>query len=416
MILWFNQFIFMRWIFFVVIYILIDIYAFQAFRTVAKSNFAMYAYILISLVVFGNFIYWWAQPNSGNVYVGPKSYALGILFSFLLAKIFLILFLFGEDVVRFFMGTYSKFVSNGEFHFPSRRKFVSTLALGIAAIPFFSLLYGMYWGKYNFKKITHILEFDDLPDEFDRYRITHISDIHCGSFDSKKQVKGAISMINDAKSDAVMFTGDLVNNRSDEMYKWMDVFGAIKAKDGVFSIFGNHDYGDYFEWPSEGEKKRNLEDLKVVHKNLGWDLLLNEHRFIEKNGFKIAIVGVENWGSGAFIKKGDIDIAGKGLKKTDFKILLSHDPSYWADRLRSDEKNYQLTLSGHTHGMQFGVEIPGWFRWSPIQYRYPHWAGIYKEFGRYLNVNRGLGYLGYPGRVGIWPEITIIELRKTKNA
>lgn len=405
----------MRWIFFVILYILIDIYAFQAFRTLARSNFAMYAFIFVSLLVFGNFMYWWVQPNSGSVYTGARSYALGFLISFILAKIILILFMFGEDVVRFVVGLYSKFVSGGEFYFASRRKFVSTIALGVAAIPFLSMLYGMYRGKYNFRKISHVLEFDELPNEFDGYRITHISDIHCGSFDSQPEVKAAIEMINEANCDAVMFTGDLVNNRSDEMESWMDIFGAIKAKDGVFSVFGNHDYGDYTEWPSEAAKEQNLEDLKVIHKNLGWNLLLNEHRTIEKNGAKIAVVGVENWGTGGFIKKGDIDLASKGLEKPDFKILLSHDPSYWTDRLRSDEKNYQLTLSGHTHGMQFGIEIPGWFRWSPIQYRYDHWAGIYKEFGRYLNVNRGFGYLGYPGRVGIWPEITIIELRKSKS-
>lgn len=406
----------MRWFLFIAIYILIDVYAFQVIRTLTRNHWGTYIYVLISMVVLGNFLYWWLQPNSGNVYAGPRSYALGFLLSFLLAKALLVLFMLGEDIARFFVAVYSKFfIADGSFYFPSRRKFVSTIALGVAAIPFASMLYGMYRGKYNFRKITHTLEFDDLPEEFDGYQISHISDIHSGSFDNKEEVKGAITMINEAKSDVVMFTGDLVNNRADEMTPWMEIFGAIKAKDGVFSVLGNHDYGDYFDWPTEREKEKNMEDLKKIHKDLGWELLLNEHRLIEKGGARIAVIGVENWGSGGFIQKGDIDMACGNLTQEDFKILLSHDPSYWAERLKTDDKNYQLTLSGHTHGMQFGVEIPGWFRWSPIQYRYKYWAGIYKEFGRYINVNRGLGYLGYPGRAGIWPEITIIEFKKSKT-
>ncbi|HET8809117.1 MAG TPA: metallophosphoesterase [Flavobacteriaceae bacterium] len=406
----------MRWIIFIIVYLLIDIYAFQAIRTLTRSNWGVFGYFFVSLLVLGNFLYHWLQPTEGNVLTGPRSYAFGFLLTFLIAKILVVVFMFGEDIVRFFVATYQKlFVSNGSFHFPSRRKFVSTLALGIAAIPFFSMLYGMYRGKYNFKVMKHRLVFDDLPEAFEGYRIIHISDIHSGSFDNPKEIEEAVNLINQQKTDAVMFTGDLVNNTADEMRDWKKVFSSIKAPDGVFSVFGNHDYGDYYDWPSEKAKEQNLEMLKNVHREMGWDLLLNEYRTIEKNGQKIMVVGVENWGSGGFIKKGDIDLASEGLKKEDFKILLSHDPSYWAERIKTDEKNYQLTLSGHTHGMQFGVEIPGWFKWSPIQYRYEYWAGIYKEFGRYINVNRGFGYLGYPGRVGIWPEISVIELQKGKN-
>lgn len=403
----------MRWIIFIVVYILIDIYAFQAFRTLSRNHWGSYVYFAISALVLGNFLYHWLQPTEGSVLTGARSYAFGILLTFLATKAVLMLFMFGEDIVRGLMALYHKlFASDGNFHWASRRKFVSTLALGVAAIPFLSLIYGMYQGKYNFRTIKHSLGFRDLPDEFDGFRITHISDIHSGSFSDKKEVQGAIDLINEQKSDIVLFTGDLVNNTADEMDTWKEVFGGIQAKDGVFSVFGNHDYGDYHDWPSEEAKVENLEKLKSVHKEMGWDLLLNEHRFIEKNGQRIAIVGVENWGSGGFIKKGDLDLAGEGLTKQDFKVLMSHDPSYWEKRIKTDERNYQLTLSGHTHGMQFGVEIPGWFRWSPIQYRYKYWAGIYKEFDRYINVNRGLGYLGYPGRAGIWPEITVIELKK----
>lgn len=403
----------MRWIIFLLIYALIDVYAYQAFRPQKWHKRFKYVYFLISIAVIANFLYFWWQPAEGRVLSGGRSYAFGALLAFLVGKSILIVFVFGEDIFRFTTAFFRfLFVKKKSFHLPSRRKFLSTVSLGIASIPFLSLFYGMYWGKYNFRVIKHKLGFPDLPKAFDGYRILHISDIHSGSFDDKEEVQQAVEMINAQNADVVMFTGDLVNNRADEMEGWKNIFGAIRAKDGVFSVFGNHDYGDYYNWPSTEAKANNLEQLKRVHRELGWDLLLNEHRFIEKNGEKIAVVGVENWGSGGFVQKGDLDLAAEGLQEDEFKVLLSHDPSYWKEKIKTDQKNYQLTLSGHTHGMQFGVEIPGWFKWSPIQYRYTYWAGVYKEHGRYINVNRGLGYLGYPGRVGIWPEITVVELKK----
>ena len=207
----------------------------------------------------------------------------------------------------------------------------------------------------------------------------------------------------------------MVNNKASEMDPWKVLFGSFKAKDGVFSILGNHDYGDYVDWANEKEKAENLLNLKNIQKEMGYDLLLNEHRSIQRGKDSIKIVGVENWGAGGFVKHGDIEKASEGLSERDFKILLSHDPSYWQQNIKSNPKNFQLTLSGHTHGMQFGIEIPGVIKWSPVQYRYKNWAGIYEELGRRINVNRGFGYLGYPGRVGIWPEITVITL-KAKDA
>ena len=251
-----------------------------------------------------------------------------------------------------------------------------------------------------------------MPEAFDGYQISQISDVHSGSFDNAKKIQYGIDLLNEQKSDLIVFTGDLVNNKASEMEDWTEMFSGLKARDGVFSVLGNHDYGDYVQWNSAAEKNENLENLKQVHRDMGWNLLLNEHRFIEKNGEKIALVGVENWGKGGFKKAGDLEAAGKNLQKKDFKVLLSHDPSHWEQVVKEHENNYQLTLSGHTHGMQFGIEIPGWFRWSPVQYRYENWAGIYEEFGRYINVNRGFGYLAFPGRVGIWPEISVIELKR----
>ncbi|HMC02053.1 MAG TPA: metallophosphoesterase, partial [Flavobacteriaceae bacterium] len=255
----------------------------------------------------------------------------------------------------------------------------------------------------------------DLPEAFDGYRITQISDIHSGSFDNKEKVEYAVDLVNQQASNVILFTGDLVNNTAKEMMPWMDTFKRLKSEDGIYSIFGNHDYGDYVQWNSEEEKKQNLEDLKNVQKDLGFDLLLNESRFIEKDNQRIAIIGVENWGRG-FKQKGDLEKAAQKIDKADFKILMSHDPSHWQERVIDDEYHYHLTLSGHTHGMQFGIEIPGIVKWSPVKWRYKYWAGIYKEKGQYINVNRGLGYLAFPGRVGIWPEITVIELKKGSNS
>jgi predicted MPP superfamily phosphohydrolase len=404
----------MRWFIFIAFYLLINLYAFLAVRTVSKSYWLIIPYLLVSVLVLANFLYQWNQPNPGGGFSGGRGYSLGFVLAFIAGNIILTLFMFGEDFARLFVATYYKLVPSGNsnFNLPSRRKFLSQIALGVAAIPFASLIYGMYQGKYNYKVLKYTLYFEDLPSAFDGYRITQLSDIHSGSFDNRKKIEYAVDLVNEQESDAVLFTGDLVNNLAAEMEPWAPVFANIKAKDGVYSVLGNHDYGDYVAWESDKAKIANLNALKNVHSKMGWDLLLNENRLIEKDGERIAFVGVENWGTGGFKKKGDLDKAGTGLNSKDFKVLLSHDPSYWQEKIKSDPNNYQLTLSGHTHGMQFGIEIPGWFKWSPVQYRYENWAGIYEEFGRYINVNRGFGYLAYPGRVGIWPEISVIELKK----
>jgi predicted MPP superfamily phosphohydrolase len=274
----------------------------------------------------------------------------------------------------------------------------------------------MYIGKYNFRVLRYTLEFDDLPKAFDGYRITQISDIHSGSFDNKNKIEYAIDLINKEASDAILFTGDMVNNLASEMIPWKDTFSRLEAKDGIYSVLGNHDYGDYVRWESEADKEKNLNQLKEIQAEMGFDLLLNESRFIEKDGQRIALVGVENWGAGGFKKAGDLTKASENLHKDDFKILMSHDPSHWEHVVINHDYHYHLTLSGHTHGMQFGIEIPGWIKWSPVKWRYKHWAGIYEELGQYINVNRGFGFLAYPGRVGIWPEISVIELKRSSKA
>ena len=396
-----------------ILYILLTVYGFQAIKTVFKSSWIHYLFFAIALVVALNMVYQFASPSEGRVISGGRGYAIGFLLSFMAFNLVLVPILIGEDIIRSFISLYDKyFITKESFYLPSRRKFISQIGLGLAAIPFASLLYGMYQGRYNYKVLKYTLHFEDLPEAFDGYKMTHISDIHSGSFDNKEKINYAVDLVNKQKSDVIVFTGDLVNNKASEMYDWKDTFSRLSANDGVFSVLGNHDYGDYVDWATEKDKQDNLNELITIQKEIGFDLLLNESRYIQKDGQKLALVGVENWGKGGFKKAGDLDKASSNIAAGDFKILLSHDPSHWAEKVIDHDNHYHLTLSGHTHGMQFGIEIPGWIKWSPVKWRYKHWAGIYKEKGQYINVNRGFGYLAYPGRVGIWPEITVIELKK----
>jgi len=401
----------LRWIIPIVLYILIDIYAFQAIKTISKNHFIHGVYVLSSVAILVFFMYAITSPDART---NPKMmYVYGLFLALFVPKIIAVVVMFGEDVIRVFVGVFYKIGGGSDASFmPSRRKFVSTVALGVAAIPFAALLYGMIKGKYNYKVLQYTLEFEDLPSSFDGYTLTQISDIHSGSFDNPEKVKYAVDLVNKQQSDLILFTGDLVNNVAQEMDAWKDTFATLKAKDGVYSVLGNHDYGDYVSWESAEKKQENLQALIALQKDMGWDVLLNESRTIKKNQQAIKLVGVENWGEGGFKKAGDLEKACADVSTQDFTILMSHDPSHWQSRVKEHPKNIQLTLSGHTHGMQFGIEIPGWFKWSPVKYRYQNWAGIYKEFGRYINVNRGFGYLGYPGRVGIWPEVTVITLKK----
>ena len=410
----------LRWIIFLIIFIIIDLYAFQAFKTVSKNLWIQAIYWIISILIIGNFLFYYYGFERRDGFTHSHAYAFGFLIAILIPKMILLAGMFVEDIFRIPQAIY-KFFTEREItksnYFASRRQFISKLALGIAAIPLASIIYGIYRGKYNYKVLKYTLSFDDLPASFDGYKITQISDIHSGSFDNIDKVKYAIDLINEQESDVILFTGDMVNNKADEIVPYLDIFNKLKAKDGLFSVLGNHDYGDYVSWDSEEAKHQNLKDLKNYQNKMGFDVLLNENRFFEKNGERLALIGVENWGVGGFKKAGDLKKAITGVHENDFKILMSHDPSHWENEVLQDDYHYHLTLSGHTHGMQFGIEIPGWFKWSPVKWRYKYWAGIYKEMGQYINVNRGFGYLAFPGRVGIWPEITVIELRKsTVNA
>lgn len=393
---------------------IIDIYAFQAIKTVFKSMpWARYAYWAISA---GVYLYLLLVIFNFDRDAGPQNaffkYFMGIIILYLVPKLILLLIMFGEDLVRLLVGTLQKASGKPGDFLPERRKFVSQVALGLAAIPFLGILHGIVRGRYNYQVIKKTVTFDDLPEAFDGLQITHISDIHSGSFDNPAKVRYGIDLINQQESDMILFTGDMVNNRADEMLPWIKDFSRLRAPLGKFSILGNHDYGDYVNWPSAEAKERNMAKLFEVHKELGFNLLRNQKTTLERDGQKINLIGVENWGSGGFAKHGDLNKAAADVGEQDFNVLLSHDPSHFEEVVKKFKKKMQLTLSGHTHGMQFGIEIPGIVRWSPVQYRYPKWAGLYEEMGRKLYVNRGFGYLAFPGRVGIWPEITVLTLKR----
>jgi predicted MPP superfamily phosphohydrolase len=406
-----------RLIIFIIFVLALDFYALQSFRSVVRNPWVTYGYIAISIVVFGNLIYQGYTLDRSSGINSGFYLAFAVFVLVYVPKLVLLVFMFGEDIFRLFEAAVNYFVSKSDESsalFSSRRKFIGQLALGIAAIPFISILYGITKGKYNFKVLKYTLEFDDLPAAFDGYQVTQISDIHSGSFDNKEKINYAVNLVNEQASDVIMFTGDMVNSKSKEMRPWKSTFSKLKAKDGIFSILGNHDYGDYTRWPSDEAKAENFQELLDIQQEMGFDLLRNESRFIEKDGVRLAIIGVENWGKG-FKQKGDLTLASSKVDANDFKILLSHDPSHWQYEVVKDPNHYHLTLSGHTHGMQFGIEIPGLIKWSPIKWRYKYWAGIYEKAGQYINVNRGFGFLAFPGRVGIWPEISVITLKKRIN-
>lgn len=394
---------------------LIDWYAFQGIRSLTEGwaspwGAAMrWVYWIVSVAPLSLALlgrdYYVQHPGARQMFSIVFSVYLGLLISKL---VFVIPHLL-EDMVRLFQGVTGWHDKRHVAFLPERRRFVSQMAIGVAALPFTAFLYGIFKGKYDYKVHRHTIPIPGLPDAFKGFTITQISDVHAGSFDSRSDVLRGLDMIADLDSDLLVFTGDMVNNRSEEFAPWVKDFGKLRARFGKFSILGNHDYADYFTWPSREDKARDLDQLKQYHAEAGFRLLLNEHVNLEKDGQQLTLIGVENWGKD-FVKHGDLTKALQHAPAETTKILLSHDPSHWEMEVKNHHTTIHLTLSGHTHGMQMGVEIPG-LRWSPVKFRYPKWAGLYRENNRYLNVNRGFGFLGFSGRVGIWPEITVLTLQ-----
>lgn len=405
------------------IWILIDLYCFQAFKTVTNSSssttksITIWTYWLFDILLIATII---ISFSLGLYSKGPTSnlsWQFGLMILSLAPKLILLPFLLIEDITRLIsvlINWISSLTMSKETAlsiFTGRRKFISQIGIGLAAIPFIGIIYGITKGKHEYRVHKVKLAFKDLPDAFHGFTITQLSDIHSGSFTDQEAVQKGVDIANAQKSDLFVFTGDLVNTDSSEMDNWIDVFSQLKAPHGQFSILGNHDYGDYRKWDSEEEKNKNFERLLKVHEEIGFQLLLNENVKIQKGDQSISLVGVENWGKRGFHQYGDLDKALGDIGQKDFTVLLSHDPSHWEAKTLPHDNHIHLTLSGHTHGMQFGIEIPG-FKWSPIKYIYPQWAGAYEKKDKYIYVNRGFGFLGFPGRVGILPEITVIELVK----
>ena len=408
---------------FIAIILLFELYVFQAVKSVTvdaapKTRLVVYSiYFTITVfMVVGYLLFMFTSYDvlSKNI----RTYLFAIIVGLFLAKLTSVFFLLLDDIRRAaqFLVTKlmqrkgSEITTSGEGI--TRSVFLSWFALAAGSTVFGTLLYG-FGNKYNYHLKKTTISFDNLPSGFRGLKIIQISDIHSGSFTDQEAVLHGVQKILAEKPDLILFTGDLVNNEAKEMQEYMYIFSLLKAPLGVYSTLGNHDYGDYINWPKDGlTKAQNLEELKKTHETLGWRLLMNEHVALERGGDKIALIGVENWGAKArFPKLGRLDLAHKGTEEYPFKILMSHDPSHWEAQVIPNYTDIDLTFSGHTHGMQFGVEIPG-FKWSPVQYMYKQWAGLYENAGnkQKLYVNRGFGFIGYPGRVGILPEITVIEL------
>lgn len=406
---------------FCLVLLLLDLYVYQAVRHLLAGNtgrsrfWVPFLYWFISVAMLASALFF---LNTSPDLAGRKirNYLFAMIAGLFLAKLSASLFLLMDDVRRFVQWVYSRFnqvgivagAASGETM--SRSTFLSWIGLAAGSTLLGSWVYG-FGNKYNYRLRSLKLEDGKLPGAFRGLKVIQISDIHAGSFTDKLAVQKGVDKIMEQQPDLILFTGDLVNDMATEMEGYMEIFSRLKAPLGVYSILGNHDYGDYVKWPINGiSKEQNLEDLKKVHADLGWRLLLNEHVVLERGGEKIALIGVENWSAkSGFPKRGILSRAYEGSASIPYKILMTHDPSHWEAEVQSNYPDINLSLSGHTHGMQFGVEMPG-FRWSPVQYVYKHWAGLYENKEQRLYVNRGFGFIGYPGRVGIMPEITLIEL------
>lgn len=391
------------------IFLLLEVYVYQAFKTVYTHHNAKFIYWVPTILIYGLLAYSVFTFNRASHDYQRLQIVFSVFLIFVLPKILAVVFLLVEDLFRLLNFGYN-YVATDHHNYPSRRKFVSLLGLGSAGLLAAVVLDGIVFGKHRHRARIVRLKLKNLPESFRGYKIVQISDVHSGSFQNPKHLQHAIDLINKQNADLVLFTGDMVNNYADEFIPFIDLFAQIKSKDGKFAILGNHDYGDYGDFKSKEEKAKNIPQLIDYEKKAGFEMLRNEHRIIERNGEKLYILGVENWGLPPFPQYGDLDKASRNVPADAAKILMSHDPSHFDAVVKHHPKNIQLTLSGHTHGMQFGIDLKN-FRWSPVKYRYPKWADLYQSEGKYLYVNRGFGVIGYPGRVGVLPEITVFELR-----
>ncbi|WP_337043965.1 metallophosphoesterase [Emticicia sp. 17c] len=411
-----------------VVFFLIDLYVWQAIKLLMRSasvlthrivGFTYWGLTAFSIIAFiGIFTY---TPITAPVRASFRTFLMAGIFIFYISKVFSVLIIFIDDIIRGFKWVASLFQSapsstavtqaleTGSSGIP-RSEFLAKSALAIGGLHMGGMTWGILSGAHDYHVRNVTLRLKNLPKKFDGMKIAQLSDIHSGSFFNKTAVKGGVEMLMKEKPDVFFFTGDLVNNIAPEVKDYIEVFSKIKAPLGTFSTLGNHDYGDYTNWVSAEAKRQNLQDLMGAHKTLGWDLLLDEHREIKVDGESLAILGIQNWGAGGFSKYGNLAKAHANTQDYPVKLLLSHDPSHWRAQVLEQYKDIDVAFAGHTHGMQYGVEL-GKFKWSPVQLRYKEWAGLYEQNDQKLYVNRGFGYIVYPGRVGIYPEITIFELK-----
>ncbi|WPV64042.1 metallophosphoesterase [Chitinophaga sp. LS1] len=376
-----------------------DLYFYQAVSTLSQDPMLHFAYWLVDIFLIGAIISIIFMRRAGHTSERLIAVVIGAMVLSFIPKLFSSPVLLAEDIVRLFRG------------FPDRSVIVSEVALALAGVIFLLILFGLTKGKHFYKVRRETIFFPDLPEAFDGFTITQLSDIHSGSFSDAGGVQKGLDLVDAQNSDLLLFTGDLVNNMASEMDPWIGGFTKLKAPYGKFSVLGNHDYGDYMRWESKEAQAANLDRLKAVHGEMGFNLLLNEAVTINKQGQSISLIGVENWGKGGFHKYGDLKRATVNVPDHSFKVLMSHDPSHWDEVTVDHHQHVHLTLAGHTHGMQFGIELFG-FKWSPIKYVYKQWAGLYEQQGKYLYVNRGFGFLGLKGRIGMWPEIAVLTLKK----
>jgi uncharacterized protein len=413
---------FISWFIVIAILLAIDFYVYQAVAVISKDwtsimkPIVRYGYWFPTIVVLLSIGYY-VVGDPYSMSHQARTYLLTGIFAVYVSKLFAVLVLFVDDIqrgVRWVASLFSKGETTDASAGPAitRSEFLSKAALVAAAVPLGAMTYGIVSGAHDYRVRRKTVYLPNLPKAFDGIRIGQVSDIHSGSFFNKTAVKGGVEMMLKEKPDVLFFTGDLVNNEATEVRDYIDIFSKFRAPLGVYSVTGNHDYGDYKSWSSKDAKTQNLKDLVKAHKELGFDILMNENRFIEVDGEKIAVIGIENWGGRGFSKYGRLDMAYKGTEEAPVKLLLSHDPSHWDLEVRPYYKDIDMAFAGHTHGFQFGIEV-GNVKWSPSQYVYKQWAGLYQEGKQYLYVNRGFGFLGFPGRIGMPPELTIIELKRS---
>lgn len=386
-----------------ILFLIGDICFYQAIITLTQNPLLHIAYWLLDVSIIIAILTTVSLLRKGRHVQHFLTLIMAAMILSFVPKLFSSPILLAEDITRLFCG------------FPPRSIYVSKATLALAALFFLVILFGITRGKHFYRVRKETLFFPDLPEAFDGLTITQLSDIHSGSFTNARGVQKGIELANAQHSDLLLFTGDLVNHSASEMEPWIEGFAKLTAPAGKYSILGNHDYGDYIKWESKAAKEANLQRLKQVHAELGFTLLLNQSATITKDGQTISLIGVENWGKGGFQKYGDLQKATATVPDDSFKILMSHDPSHWDEVTLEHHQPVHLTLAGHTHGMQFGIELFG-FKWSPVKYVYKQWAGLYEENGKYLYVNRGFGFHGLRGRIGIWPEITVLTLKRKEAA